>query len=625
MPRLLFPLLTLFTLWILALPAQAGYFDDTLDQDGFLPVERAFQASAWRDDDTLYVGFRNAPGHYLYRQRFAVVSDAPGVTLGELQLPPGTAKTDEYLGQAQVFYDPVVMRAAIHGEPDGPLPVRVSFQGCADAGLCYPPEQWSLNALPGSPPAAFAETVRSSISASSPGDAASVATSEQRQDPAPAPSEDSRFQALLTEASLPVVLGLFFVAGLGLTFTPCVLPMLPILAALVVGRRPGKARGLALSTSYVGGMAASYAAVGVLMGLFGAGLNLQARLQSPWVLVPFALAFVLFALVLFDLLTLRMPASLSGRIDAWQQRLQRSGPLGLALAGALSVVVVSPCVSAPLAGALVFISASGNALFGGLALLALALGMGVPLLLVGTFGSSLLPRAGHWLQSVKSAFGVLLLGVAIWLIERLLPGPPALLLWAALTLGSALALGAFERGTRPGWPRLRQTAALMLLAWGLALVLGAAQGGSDPLRPLALGDAATDPSTAEFTRVASLEELAAQLEIAAQRDRPAFVDVSAAWCVTCQIMERDVFPDPAVASRLADYHRIRADVTAGDAQSRRLLDHFGLFGPPGLLFFDAGGREVESARIQGEIGAEALASRLDRLAAKSRSSAGGSG
>ncbi len=624
MPRLLLPLLTLFTLWILALPAQAGYFDDTLNQEGFLPVERAFQASAWRDDNTLYVGFSAAPGHYLYRQRFAVASDAQGVTLGALRQPPGTAKTDEYLGKTQVFYDQVVIRAAIHGEPDGPLPVRVSFQGCADAGLCYPPQQWSLSALPGSPPAAFAEAVPQSLPPLTRqlAPAAPTATAEQRQAPAPAASEDGRFNELLASASLPVVLGLFFVAGLGLTFTPCVLPMLPILAALVVGRRPGKIRGLALSASYVGGMATAYATVGVLMGLFGAGLNLQARLQSPWVLIPFALAFVLFALVLFDLLTLRLPAGLHGRIDAWQQRLQRSGPPGLALAGALSVVVVSPCVSAPLAGALVFISVSGNALFGGLALLALALGMGVPLLLVGTFGSTLLPRAGRWLQTIKNAFGVLLLGVAIWLIERVLPGPPTLLLWAALTLGSALALGVFERGTQPGWSRLRQTAALMLLGWGLALVLGAAQGGSDPLRPLALGDASPGRSEADFTRVTSLEELAAQLERATQRGQPTFVDVSAAWCVTCQIMEHEVFPDPAVASRLTAYHRIRADVTAGDAPSRRLLDHFGLFGPPGLLFFDTSGRERESARIQGEIDAAALADHLDQLAQPPRFDAG---
>ncbi|WP_136064254.1 protein-disulfide reductase DsbD [Modicisalibacter radicis] len=612
MPRLLLPLLTLFALWTITLSAQAGYFDDALDREGFLPVERAFQASAWRDGDTLYVGFSSAPGHYLYRQRFAVASDAPEITLGELQLPPGRSKTDEYLGETRVFYDPVVMRASIHGEPDGALPVRVSFQGCADAGLCYPPEQWSLSALPGSPPAALADAVHQAVTDAT-GTAAAPGAGP-RQTP-PASSEDGRFRELLASASLPMVLGLFFLAGLGLTFTPCVLPMLPILAAIVVGRRPGKVRGLALSASYVGGMATTYAALGVLMGLFGAGLNLQARLQSPWVLIPFALLFVLFALVLFERLTLRMPASLSGPVDAFQQRLQRSGPAGLALAGALSVAVVSPCVSAPLAGALVFISVSGDALFGGSALLFLALGMGVPLLLVGTFGSQLLPRGGRWLQAVKNAFGVLLLGVAVWLVERLLPGPPTLLLWAALTLGSALALGAFERGTPPGWPRLRQTAALMLLAWGLALVLGAAQGGSDPLRPLTSSGAVSHRSPAPFTRVASLAELDAQLARAAQRGQPTFVDVSADWCVSCQILEREVFPDPAVASRLAGYRRIRADVTAGDAQSRRLLDRFGLFGPPGLLFFDASGREIEAARIQGEVDATSLAAHLDALPA----------
>lgn len=595
-------LLSLLLLWLLATTAQAaGWFDDNVRGDDFLPVNQAFQASTWHDEDTLYVGFENAEGYYLYRHRFAVESLEEGVTLGEPRLPPGEFKTDEFLGEVYVFYDRVVMAVPFSGAPEGRLDVAVTFQGCADAGLCYPPERLTLNSLPGSPPALFAVAD------------ASAAADASNTDPALPLSENGRFRMLLDDAAPATVLGLFFLAGLGLTFTPCVLPMIPILSSIIVGQNAGRARAFGLSASYVAGMALTYALVGVLMGLFGAGLNLQARLQSPWVLIPFAALFALFALAMFGLFDLKLSSRLAGHVDGWQRRLQSSGPAGLALAGALSVVVVSPCVSAPLAGALVFISTTGDALMGGWALLALALGMGVPLLLVGTFGTTLLPRSGEWMNGVKAAFGVLLLGIAIWLIARLLPGPAALLLWGALAVGSALALGALSVNQRQGWPRVRQAAGILLLAWGIALVLGAARGGEDPLRPLAgLGapDAIAEPL--DFTRVTTLAQLDAELARAAQRGQPAFVDVTAEWCISCQIMERDVFPDPVVAERLAGFHRIRADVTESDAASRALLDHFGLFGPPSLLFF-AQGEELRQARIQGEVDADALATHLERL------------
>ncbi|MBZ9560323.1 MULTISPECIES: protein-disulfide reductase DsbD [unclassified Modicisalibacter] len=626
--------LSLLLLLLLALPAQAGLFDDNAspgDAETFLPVHQAFQASAWRDDDTLYVGFANADGYYLYRHRFAVASATPEVTFGEPRLPAGKFKHDDYLGDAHVFYHQVVLTIPLDGDvaDDTAVSARITFQGCADAGLCYPPETLTLEALPGSPPGRFAAAVDDATlplsaqpapstgsTASMSNDAASrssVAAAAASDSPR---SEDGHFSALLRQASVPTVLGLFFLAGVGLTFTPCVLPMLPILAAIIVGRGASRGRALALSGSYVAGMAVTYALVGVLMGLFGAGLNLQARLQSPWVLVPFAALFVLFALAMFGTFELRLAPGLAQRVDGWQQRLQRSGPLGLALAGALSVVVVSPCVSAPLAGAMVFMASTGDALLGGLALLALGLGMGVPLLLVGAFGGTFLPRAGAWMNGIKTAFGLLLLGVAIWLVERLLPGPLTLLLWSALAMGTALALGALTPGQPPGWPRLRQLAGLLLLGWGLALILGAAQGGSDPLRPLARQDGAGARSAANdlaFVRVTDLAGLERELDRAARLGQPAFVDVTADWCISCRIMEREVFPAPSVAARLADYHRIRADVTDTGPETRALLDRFGLFGPPGLLFF-RDGRELGSARIQGEVDAEALSRHLRRLA-----------
>lgn len=611
----------------------------------FLAVDQAFHAYAWHDDERVYVGMRNEPGHYLYRHRFALESRQPGVTLGTLDLPPGEFKHDPYLGDVHVFHDRVEISAPLSKVEDAadthrPIPVTLTFQGCADAGLCYPPEHWKLEAKAGPPPAAYTDATRDAKASpigqdagdpfSSSGGDVPLANPARASDgvqstsaPIAAAGEsstlssagaDGQFRSLLDAGIGLSALGLFFLAGLGLTFTPCVLPMLPILTAIIVGQNARRGRALALSASYVAGMAATFTLLGTLMGMFGASLNLQARLQSGWVLIPFALLFALFAIAMFGAFDLRLPSAIGQRIDAWQNRLQRSGPAGLAAAGALSVLVVSPCVSAPLAGALVFISTTGETLGGALALLALALGMGVPLILVGTFGGQWLPRTGAWMQGVKAVFGVMLLGVAIWLIERLLPGPVDLLLWGALTLGCALALGALDMRTTAGWPRARQAAGWALLVWGTAMIWGAAQGGGDPLRPLAGTDArtASDVARPTFQTVDDLDQLDAALASARAAGRPVMVDVSADWCISCKVMEQRVFPEPAVADRLADFTLLRADVTQDVAASRELLDRYSLFGPPGLLFF-SGGKEIRDARVQGEIDAPALVSHLEAV------------
>ncbi|MHB0774398.1 protein-disulfide reductase DsbD [Halomonas sp. WWR20] len=614
----MFRLIVLLLICLAPLPGQSfasdlfanspnrNLFSDS-SREQFLPVDQAFQASTWHDNERVYVGFRNAEGYYLYRHQFALESRDANVVLGDISLPPGEFKQDQFLGEVHVFYHQVVISAPIESSPppsaiaDGPVPIRVTFQGCADAGLCYPPEHLQLTALPGSPPAEFSAP---------PTPPANSLTASSASLPPPL-SEDSQFRSLLGNANLPAMLGLFFLAGLGLTFTPCVLPMIPILSSIIVGQRASRLRALTLSVSYVVGMAVTYALVGTLMGLFGAGLNLQARLQSPWVLIPFALLFVGFALAMFGAFNLRLPGRLATQLDNWQARLQRSGPVGLAAAGALSVLVVSPCVSAPLAGALMFISTTGQASVGASALIALALGMGVPLILVGTLGPTLLPRAGAWMNGVKYAFGVLLLAVALWLIERLLPGPLSLLLWGALAIGTALALGALTLHQPNGWPRVRQGAGITLLVWGIALVWGAAAGAHDPLRPLAgSGQRATSTPDLAFTTVTTLKALDAQLAQAGER--PVFVDVSADWCISCKLMERDVFPAPHVAERLQPFVLIRADVTDNTSASQALLSRFGLFGPPSLLFFRQG-QELETARIQGEIQRDALAKHLEQV------------
>ncbi|WP_240609803.1 protein-disulfide reductase DsbD [Billgrantia endophytica] len=593
--------LALLLVLLLPLAAHAQWFSSSSNQGDFLPVLEAFQPSAWHDGETLYIGFENAEGYYLYRHQLGVESLDDSLELGDPAVPPGEFKSDEFLGDVYVFYERVVFEAPIQGGAEGPLDIKVRFQGCADAGLCYPPEQVDLQAPEGAMPAAFSGW-RDGSNGASTTTAAPVAPQ----------SEDGRLSAIMSDASLPLALGLFFLAGLGLTFTPCVLPMVPILSSIIVGQNPTRPRAFVLSASYVAGMAITYAAVGVLMGLFGAGLNLQARLQSAPVLITFAALFAAFALAMFGAFDMRLSPRLAGRIDAWQARAQRSGPGGLAVAGSLSVLVVSPCVSAPLAGALVFISTTGDAMMGGAALLALGLGMGVPLLLVGTFGTTLLPRTGAWMNGVKIAFGILMLGVAIWLVERLLPSTAALLLWAALAIGSALALGALTFNQKQGWPRVRQTAGLLLLAWGIALVFGAASGAHDPLRPLAgvNGVAQSGIEEAGITTVSGLDGLEQALANAADEGRPAFVHFTADWCISCKQMERQVYPDPRVAEILSSFARINVDVTDTGEAARELLDRFGLFGPPSLLFFD-NTEEIREARIQGEVGAPALASHLD--------------
>lgn len=600
--------LLLLLCW-LPLLAQAQWFSSSQD-DQFLPVLEAFQPTAWHDGETLYIGVESAEGYYLYRHQFALESQTPAVSLGEPILPEGTFTTDEFLGDVYTFRDQLVFETPLDNAYSGPIDVEFTFQGCADAGLCYPPERITLQAAESEPPAQYAAWLDENAE---PNNEVSDSTASRPSLDTPQ-SADSRFSRLLSEASLPLALGLFFIAGLGLTFTPCVLPMLPILSSIIVGQNPTRPRAFVLSASYVLGMAVTYALVGVLMGLFGAGLNLQARLQSAPVLIAFALLFTLFALAMFGAFELRFSPRLANRIEAWQARAQKSGPAGLALAGALSVLVVSPCVTAPLAGALVFISSTGDALIGGAVLFSLGLGMGLPLLLVGTFGVTLLPRTGAWMNGVKIAFGLLLLGVAIWMIERLVAGPVGLLLWAGLAIGSALALGALNVNYPLGWSRARQTLGLMLLVWGFALVLGAAQGNSNPLRPLSLSTHTQQASNEvlDFMHADSLDTLSAALEQAERADKPAFVHITADWCISCKVMERDVYPDPRVTAALDGFALIAVDVTETNAQSRALLSHLQLFGPPSLLFFDQG-QEIRQARIQGEATVDELAEHLTSL------------
>ncbi|MGE8435706.1 MAG: protein-disulfide reductase DsbD [Pseudomonas palmensis] len=575
-------------LLVLALPAMgAGLLDNrpsaTLGAPGlnnsadFLPVREAFKLNLIQGDaQAIKLRFVTTEGYYLYRHRFQFRTEPADIALGTAQLPAGEAKHDEYFGDVEVYHgilDIDLPRTA----DQRPFTLVVSYQGCADKGLCYPPE-----------------TERLSIDGVGAGSTAA----------APASSNAWSWKEML----------LFFLAGVGLTFTPCVLPMLPILSGVVLRGQVGGGRGLALSLAYVLPMAACFALLGALMGLFGAQLNLQARLQSAWVLVPFAAFFVVFALAMFGLFELKLPQFISSRLDRVAGQTKGGSLLGAAVLGVVSSLLVSPCVSAPLAGALLYISASGDAIGGALKLFALGLGMGAPLLLVATGGAAWLPKSGPWLVTVKNAIGVLLLGLAIGLLSRVLPGPLTLLLIGLLAAGVALFLGALEFGVKTTGQRLAQLLGLLLLAYALACWYGAFSGQADPLRPLP-APASTPPAAPvsawqTVNTPAALDGLLAEARAAGQ---PLLLDWYADWCISCKVIEHDVLGDPAVQAQLQGYRLVRFDITESNAEQRALLDRYQLFGPPGFLVFAANGSEKTDSRVIGEVKAAEFAEHLARI------------
>ncbi len=547
----------------------------------FLPVQEAFKLSLVKADaQTITVRFVATDGYYLYRHRFNFSSEPAEQTLGKPSIPQGEAKHDEFFGDVEVYHG--VLDIDIPRTDARAFTLLVGYQGCADKGLCYPPQTQRLN----------------------------IDASDAAAGSAPVAGADQgwRWKSLL----------LFFLAGVGLTFTPCVLPMLPILSGVVLRGQVGGLRGLALSLAYVLPMAASFAVLGALMGLFGAGLNLQARLQSAWVLVPFALFFVAFALAMFGLFELKLPQALSSRLDSVASRTKGGSLLGAAVLGVLSSLLVSPCVSAPLAGALLYISASGDALGGALKLFALGLGMGAPLLLIASGGAAWLPKSGPWLDTVKNAIGVLLLGLAIGLLSRILPGPATLLLVGLLAAGVALFLGALEFVVKTPRQRLAQLLGLALLVYALACWYGALVGNGDPLRPLpapVLAEARQgQPAAADaWQTITTAPALQAALDQAKAAGQPVVLDWYADWCISCKVIEREVLGAPAVHAQLSGFKLLRLDVTQSNAAQRALLDRYRLFGPPALLFFAANGSEMTADRVVGEVNAADFAQILTRV------------
>jgi thiol:disulfide interchange protein DsbD len=575
------------------------------DRQKFLDPDQAFMYLADAEGpDRIVARWEIADGYYLYRKKFSfVLRDAGGAALGEARFPAGVFHTDENFGRSEVYYHQLVVTLPVQRTAGGARTVTLEtrYQGCADAGLCYPPiTKTDTLTLP--PTTAAALTVGA---AAPPG--------------IPFVSEQDRLARSLLSGNRGLTLLMFFGAGLLLAFTPCMFPMIPILSSLIVGQGTAVStrRAFNLSLAYVLAMAVTYTTAGVLAGLFGA--NLQVLFQNPWVIGGFSALFVILALSMFGVYNLQLPVRWQTRLSELSNR-QRSGSwLGASVMGVLSALIVGPCLAAPLAAALIVIGQSGNAVLGGSALFVLSLGMGVPLLAVGTSAGKWLPRAAGWMGRVKAFFGVLLLGLAVWMLDRIVPPQLSLALWGVLLVVCAICLGVFDR-PRPGGGggvRLWRGVGLVTLLYGGVLIVGAAAGGSDPFRPLSALHLAGEQSAAaaeeqplRFTPVKGVAGLEQALE--ETRGKTALLDFYADWCVSCKEMEQRTFTDPAVRKSLRGAVLLRADVTANDAQDQALLKRFGIFGPPSIMFFGPDGAERRPYRLVGFLGPQEFTDRVQQ-------------
>ena len=592
-----------------------------------LAPEQAYRFSARAIDvQTLEARWQIADGYYMYRDKFKFTLE--GGTLGTPKFPPSEMKVDDLFGNVQVYHKDVKILLPV--KASGPVTLKTVSQGCWEGGICYPPikqeakidlaaaagsrgaSRGASTAIPAAPMASserIAPPTQTRSDASVPADnKASAASSDD---------ESSRIAGLFKGSSTALVMLSFFGFGLLLSLTPCMFPMIPILSGIIVnhGHAVSHLRAFILSLAYVLGMAVTYAVVGVAAGL--SGTLLSAALQNAWVLGAFALIFVVLSFSMFGFYELQMPAALQSRVSNTANRQGGSLP-AIALMGALSALIVGPCVAAPLAGALLYIAQTGNAALGGIALFVMSLGMGAPLLLVGAFSRSLLPKSGPWMEGVKKFFGVLMLATALWLVSPVIPLWSQMLGWSLLMVVPAIYLHALEPllPNAHGWQRLGKGMGVILLLGGAAMLMGVLGGAKDPLQPLGFirsGAAATEAHATAFERVGSSERLDARLAESKAAGKPVMLDFYADWCVSCKEMERFTFSDPLVAKRLKQFVLLQADVTANTDDDKALLKRFGLFGPPGIIFWDARGSQHDELRVVGFQTADKFLPTLERV------------
>ena len=562
-----------------------------IDSEDLLPADQAFQfTSKVGKADRLALSWHIANGYYLYRNKFKFVSLTPGIKVAEQVFPRGHAKRDNFFGEVEVFRDHLEVEISLQRQDPKPnkLVLEVTFQGCADAGLCYMPVQQILSF--DLPDEGFK----------------GWGTASALDNLSPFMSEQQGIAASIGGRSLWLIILSFLGFGLLLAFTPCVFPMIPILSGIIVGQgtRLTTRRAFVLSLSYVLSSAATYTFFGVLAGLFGG--NLQAFFQEPWVISVFSGIFVLLACSMFGFFHLQMPVFIQNRIVIVSAKQQGGNLLGAAMMGMLSALAVGPCITAPLAGALIYIGQTGDAMLGGLALFSLGIGMGIPLLIIGTSAGKLLPKTGVWMNVTKAVFGLGLLAVAIWLLGRVIPPMATQLLWLALLIIPLIYLG---------WKRLWKGIGLVVLTYAVFLLVGiATHQQRDAVQLLCVAAVACEEQPVlPFQKVKTADELQQTLAEAQAQGRWVMLDFYADWCASCQEMALYTFSDPKVRDALSPVVLVQADVTQNLPTDQALLKKFNLIGPPAILFFGPDQRERESYRVIGYMEAEKFLAQLGRF------------
>ena len=585
-----------------------GLGQDAINQEPALPADQAFVYEAiGLSSETILVRFTSQPGYYLYRDKLAFrVLGENGFEVREADLPEGTIKDDPEFGPVEVYFGQIEVPVHIN-RPAGPeqtISLAADYQGCRDGDICYPPQSSTADLL-----------MAASSTPSPPESQAQAAPAAQPVRPQTS-EQDVLAKMLLNNPS--GALFAFFIAGILLAFTPCVFPMVPILSGIIAGQgeRMTTGRAFWLSLVYVLAMAVTYTVAGVLAGLFGQ--NLQALFQNPWILGFFIAIFIALALSMFGFFELQLPSGLQTRLTQASNKQQGGSLTGVAIMGFLSALIVGPCVAPPLTAALIVIGASGSAFLGGAALFALSMGMGVPLILFGVSAGKLVPKAGPWMDAIKAVFGVALLALAIWMLERIVQGPVILLLWGILAIASGVYLGALERipDGASGWKSLWKALGLVLMLLGALEIIGAASGSEDWMKPFknlrSVGQASSSEHVS-FQKVKSLADLDAAVARANQSGKPAMLDFYADWCVECVRMERNTFGEPEIQTLFEQIQPLQADVTQNDDTDQALMQKYDIIGPPAILFFDRQGREMRDYRLVGYFDTEEFAGHLDMV------------
>ncbi|OQK16138.1 thiol:disulfide interchange protein [Methyloprofundus sedimenti] len=575
-----------------------------LFSDKLLPADEAFQFLATvKDGQTLNLQWRIADGYYLYREKFALqLSGATDTQILSYEIPHGKAKYDEAFGNVEILHDTLSVNVSLaRSNPDAhEITLIAKFQGCAERGVCYPPMEQTVNLLL---PAVSTAAI-------------SMPSGTVNNKPA---SEQDLIVESLQQDSFFLTLLSFLGFGLLLAFTPCVFPMIPILSGIIVGQ--GKditnRKAFFLSFSFVLASAITYTVFGVLAALFGS--NLQATFQAPWVIYLFSGIFIILSLSMFDFYHLELPKSLQSRLHNASNKHRDGSFIGAALMGVFSSLIVGPCVAAPLAAALMYIGQTGDLILGGSALFVMGFGMGIPLLIIGTSAGSLLPKAGHWLNTSKSVFGVIMLAVAVWMLERVIASEIIMLLWAMLCIIPAIYLRVLDplQEVDSGWHKLWKGLGVILFAYGLLILIGLSAGSSNPLQPLKGLSSSSSGQQQEaplaFKRINSLAELNQELQAASAQGKWVMLDFYADWCISCKEMEAYTLSKPEVKQALSGFVILQADVTENNEQDKALLKAFNLIGPPAILFFNLNQQEQFDARVIGYQKAESFLQNLSQL------------